>query len=184
MQSLSRLISAFTPLCPQEETDRAIMLSLLSGSGNLLLRDTLPAHFTASGLVVNPARTETVFAYHRIYDSYAWLGGHADGEADLLAVARREVQEESGLFATPVQETPLSLEILTVDGHIRRGVYVPSHLHLNLTFLFEADPAASLTIAPMENLSVRWFPLEDALRASTEPWMVEHVYRKLFSRLS
>ena len=35
--------------------------------------------------------------YHNIYDSWSWLGGHADGETDLLAVALREVKEETGL---------------------------------------------------------------------------------------
>ena len=123
-------------------------------------------------------------AYHNIYDSWSWLGGHADGEADLLAVALREVSEESGLAAQPVRPAEpageiFSLEVLTVDGHEKRGVYVPSHLHLNVTYLVEADEEERLRVKEDENSDVAWFTPEAALAASTEPWFVERVYRKL-----
>lgn len=59
---------------------------------------------------------------------------------------------------------------------------MPSHLHLNATYLFEADESAALRIAPDENSGVRWLTFDEALAASTEPWMVEHVYRKLIAR--
>lgn len=94
-------------------------------------------------------------AYHRLYDSWAWLGGHADGDRDLLAVALREVREESGLTEVrPVSEDLYSLEILTVDGHEKHGRYVSSHLHLNVTYLLEADPSAAIRPKPDENS--RW----------------------------
>ena len=95
---------------------------------------------TASAWVVNKDRSKILLAYHNIYDSWAWLGGHADGEKDLLKVALKEVAEESGVKnIKPVSEDILSVEILTVDGHEKKGVYVPSHLHLNVTYLIEAD---------------------------------------------
>ena len=100
-------------------------------------------------------------AYHNIYDSWSWLGGHADGERDLLSVALREVEEESGLTAVrPVREDLFSLEILTVDGHEKRGAYVPSHLHLNVTYLLEAEDGQSLRSKPDENQAVAWFGRE------------------------
>ena len=65
--------------------------------------------------------------YHNIYRSWSWTGGHADGEADLLQVALREAAEETGIAALqPLQKEPVSLEILTVDGHEKGGNYVPS----------------------------------------------------------
>lgn len=95
---------------------------------------------TASAWVVNKDRSKILLAYHNIYDSWAWLGGHADGEKDLLKVVLKEVAEESGVKnIKPVSEDILSVEILTVDGHEKKGVYVPSHLHLNVTYLIEAD---------------------------------------------
>ena len=95
-------------------------------------------------------------AYHRLYDSWAWLGGHADGDRDLLAVALREVREESGLAEVhPVSEDLYSLEILTVDGHEKHGRYVSSHLHLNVTYLLEADPSARPSV-PSPTRTAGW----------------------------
>lgn len=122
--------------------------------------------------------------YHNIYHSWSWLGGHADGETDLLAVAIREVKEEAGISdVRPVSEEIFSLESLTVDGHVKKGRYVSSHLHLNVTYLLEADEAEVLRIKPDENSGVRWFSLEEALAACSEPWMIERVYKKLNAKV-
>ena len=123
-------------------------------------------------------------AYHNIYDSWAWLGGHADGEEDLLAVALREVREESGVkHARPASENIFSLEVLTVDGHEKRGAYVSSHLHLNVTYFFEADPGEPLRVKPDENSGVQWIPVEEIEENVSEPWMMERIYRKLLQRM-
>ncbi len=55
------------------------------------------AHFTASAFVLNESHDKILGIYHKIYQSWGWVGGHADGNADLLAVAVKEVQEETGL---------------------------------------------------------------------------------------
>lgn len=123
--------------------------------------------------------------YHKIYDSWSWTGGHADGEEDLLSVAVREVKEETGVkTVTPVADDIYSLEVLTVDGHEKRGRYVSSHLHMNVTYLLEADEAEELRVCEDENRGVSWFTLEGALEASTEPWFVQRIYAKLNDKLS
>lgn len=133
---------------------------------------------------VNKARTKTLMAYHNIYDSWAWIGGHADGMEDLCAVAMKELQEETGVnHARLVSEEVFSLETLTVDGHVKRGVWVPSHLHFNLTYLAEAEEEENLVVREDENSAVQWWTFEDALKVSTEPWMVEHIYKKLIEKL-
>ena len=102
---------------------------------------------------------------------------------DLLAVAIREVREEAGIANVyPVSEEIFSLESLTVDGHIKKGKYVSSHLHLNITYLLEADPEEHLSIKEDENSGVAWFTPEEALEKSTEPWFVERVYKKLIKK--
>ena len=66
-----------------------------------------------------------------------------------------------------------------MDGHWKRGKYVASHLHLNVTYLMEADPKAPVRKKPDENSAVAWIPVEQIAEKSTEPWFVEHIYSKL-----
>lgn len=184
MEELIRQIERFTPYNEQEERDREVLLSMLKGDIDLFTRDNLTAHMTASAWVVNEARDRVLMAYHNIYDSWSWLGGHADGDHDLLAVALREVKEESGTaHVRPLSREIFSLEILTVDGHEKRCAYVPSHLHLNVTYLLEAQEEDSLNVKPDENSGVSWFGLDEAVEASSEPWFKERIYGKLNAKL-
>lgn len=183
MDIFSELID-YRPWNQQEERDREELLRRLRSGEELYSRGNASAHLTASAWVVSPDRKQVLMAYHNLYDSWAWLGGHADGDHDLLGVALREVREESGLAGVrPVSDHIYSLEILSVDGHEKRGEYVSSHLHLNITYLLEADPAAPVRCKPDENSRVGWFALKDAVSASSEPWFRERIYSKLNEKL-
>ena len=172
-------IRAFVPGCEQEQRDREAMLRFLAAHEDAFLRTNLTAHMTASAWVLSRDRRRVVMVYHNLYRSWSWTGGHADGGRDLLAVAMREVTEETGLQRlTPVTEGIFSLECLTVDGHEKRGEYVPSHIHMNVTYLLAAEDDA-LREKPDENSGVRWFMLDEAVEASTEEWMRARVYEKL-----
>lgn len=180
--ALREEILAFGPECEQEETEKRLMLAYLERFSDLLTRENEMAHFTASCWIVNPARDKVLLAYHNLYQSWAWLGGHADGDGDLRRVALREAQEESGLTqARILGEGIFSLEILGVDGHVRRGRYVGTHLHLNVTYLLEADDRLPIRAKPDENSAVRWMPVGEVLQAVSEPEM-RVVYRKLMER--
>ena len=177
-------IELFTPGCEQEQRDKAQMLSWLDSTPDPFTRANTVGHFSASSWIVSPDRQQVLLIYHNIYRSWAWTGGHADGERDLLAVALREAREESGLETLRVLKDGIfSLETLTVDGHIKRGSYVSSHLHLNVTYLLEADSEEAVAIKADENSGVAWFTPEEALVKSTEPWFVEHVYAKLLEKM-
>ena len=177
-------IARYEPFNEQEARDKAVILRFLEQNDDAFLRENRIAHMTASAWVVNPARDKVLMVYHKIYDSWSWTGGHADGEEDLLSVALREVTEETGVQGVrPVTPEIFSLEVVTVDGHEKRGAYVSSHLHLNLTYLLEADDTEPLRICEDENKGVAWFGLDEALAASTEPWFVKRIYGKLNEKL-
>ena len=184
-QDWKKEVELYIPKDAREESEKREILTLMEREGDrLLLRECSYAHMTASSVIVNRNRTKMLMAFHKIYQSWAWTGGHADGDRDLLAVAKREAMEETGVTEIrTISEDIFSLEILTVDGHEKRGVYVPSHLHLNVSYLLEADEEEVLRIKPDENSGVRWFSLEEALAACSEPWMIERVYKKLNAKV-
>lgn len=176
-------LKSYSPWNEQEQHDLAEIIRWLENSPDVYVRENLAAHMTASSWVVSPDRKKVLMIYHNLYDSWAWMGGHADGDKDLFRVALRETMEESGLTTlNPGKDELFSVEILTVDGHIKRGSYVPSHLHLNVTYLIEADPSAPLKIKPDENSGVAWFYVEDIPQKVSEPWMMKWIYQKLIDK--
>ena len=183
-EDLIRQIEYYVPFNEQESIDKEIILDKIRNVADIFDRTNLTEHITASAWVVNKDRDKVLMVYHNIYNSWSWLGGHADGEIDELSVALREVKEESGVaIVKPVDENIFSLEILTVDGHVKKGKYVPSHLHLNLTYLLEADENELLRIKADENSGVSWFFLDEAIEKSTEEWFKENIYSKLNKKL-
>ena len=180
-------IRAYRPFNQQEAFDREVIIRQLEADPLVFQRDSL-AHMTCSIWTVDPAATKTLMVFHNTYGSWSWIGGHADGERDLERVALRELEEETGVAgARIVPSGPgniFSIEVLTVDGHEKRGRYVGSHLHLNVTYLAVAAPDSPLRVKPDENSGVRWMDLDEALAASTEPWIATRVYRKLIDKLA
>lgn len=183
--NLNRLaveLQAYEPTCAQELGDRAAMISCLPAFSDILDRN-LVAHFTGSAWIVNKERTKVLMVYHNLYQSWSWTGGHADGEADLLAVAMREAVEETGVSQVmPVFDGIFALDVLPVWSHVRRGVFVPSHLHLNAAYLLEADEADALSVCADENSGVAWIPLDEVHAHVSEPDMLP-VYDKLMARM-
>ncbi len=180
---LRGILEAYRPECAQEAADRALMLRAMDRYDDLLTRDNPVMHFTASSWIVSPERDRVLMVYHELYRAWSWTGGHADGDPDLLAVAEKEAMEETGLREVrPVRPAPVSLEILSVAAHVKRGRHVSAHLHLNLTWLLEADPRAPLRGAPGETAAAAWFAPGIAVESSREPNM-QVIYRKLNDNL-
>ena len=172
-------IRNYRPDCEQEVNDQRMMIHYAQTFEDILLRTNETVHFTASSWIVNPARTHVLMVHHNIYNSWSWVGGHADGNPDLLTVALKEAEEETGAhLIRPVSSEIFSVEILPVVAHFKRGQYVVPHLHLNATYLIEADDRQHLRIKPDENSGVRWFPLDTVADVCNEPSM-QIIYRKL-----
>ena len=184
MKNFVTQLQNYLPFNEQESVDKQTILTFVKNNPDAFLRSNTSAHVTASSWIVNKDFTKVLMVYHKIYNSWSWTGGHCDGDTDTLAVALREATEETGVQATPLSDEIYSVECLTVDGHRKNGNYVGSHLHLNVTYLLQADDRAPLTVNEGENTAVKWFDLDEALSASTEPWFVERIYSKLNLKLA
>jgi 8-oxo-dGTP pyrophosphatase MutT (NUDIX family) len=173
-------VERYVPRCDQEEADRALMRTLLRRFGDTLLtRENAIAHFTASSMIFSPDRSHVLMAYHNLYHSWAWTGGHADGEDDPMAVAMREAREETGVRSLlPLANAPVALDVLPVWGHVKRGAYVSTHLHLNLTYAFSSGDTDGLRVKADENSGVRWIPVASLSRFVTEAPMLP-IYNKI-----
>lgn len=167
----------------REAQEQRMILEMIDRLGDAILtRESEIAHMTASSIIVSPDRRRTLMAFHRIYDSWAWTGGHADGESDFEAVARREAQEETGILGLRrLGRGIASVEILPVWAHVKRGQAVGSHLHLNVSYLFEADEKLPLRVREDENSAVGWIEIDRLGEMVSEPPMLP-VYRRLLKR--
>ena len=176
-------IKNYTPFNEQEEKDKELILKLMENYDDLLVRDNVIAHLTSSGYIVNKTRDKVLMIFHKIYNSWAWTGGHCDGDEDFLHVALKEAIEETGIkHIKPITEDIVSLDVLTVNGHIKRGKYVASHLHLNVTYFLEGDEEDELILNEDETKGVKWIPIDEIHKYSSEEFMIG-VYEKLNSKL-
>ena len=183
-ENLKKSIENFIPYNEQEEVEKKIMLKYLSDFDNTLTRQNEYGHFTSSAFVLNKERTKILMIYHNIYHSWAWTGGHSDGDNDLLYVAMKEAKEETGIKnVIPIRDDIYSLEIINVNGHEKRGKYVGSHVHLNVTYLLEADENEEVHIKEDENSGVKWVPINNILNESSEVWIRDRVYSKIINKM-
>ena len=122
--------------------------------------------------------------YHNIYQTWAWTGGHADGDSDLLHVAIKEAKEETGLKTVyPITNEILGLDVLNVNGHIKNNQYVSSHLHLSVAYLLEANEDDELIVNEEETSGVKWIPINELHIHCTEPYIVKNVYHKFNKKI-
>jgi len=184
VDNLKENIEKFIPYNEQEQVDKKIMLDYIRDFNDTLTRQNEYGHFTSSAFVLNKERTKMLMIYHKIYNSWAWVGGHSDGDSDLLYVAMKEAKEETGIKnVAPISNNIYSLEIINVNGHEKRGKYVGSHVHLNVTYLLETDENEEIHIKEDENSGVKWVPIDEVLNVTSEIWVRDRVYTKIIEKM-
>ena len=186
MGNLIEQIEKFIPFNEQEQKDKELFLKWLNSGVDVFERTNEVAHFTATSWIVNKTRTKVLMAYHNLYQTFAWLGGHADGEKDMLKVAIKEMQEESGVKNFKILSKDIfTLETLCVRGHEKHGIYVPTHLHLNVTYLFEVDESEQVRIKEDENSAIAWIDVDKIKEVcKSESWVVNRIYSKICEKIN
>jgi 8-oxo-dGTP pyrophosphatase MutT (NUDIX family) len=137
-----------------------------------LLRTCAPGHLTGSAWIVDGNRERTLLTHHVKLEKWLQLGGHADGDGDLLTVALREGREESGL----TRLRAVSAEIFDVDRHwIPARKTEPAHWHYDVRFMIEADPSEPLVRAANESKELAWVPVSGVTALNPEESMARMV---------
>ena len=121
--------------------------------------------------------------YHNIYDAWIFPGGHADGEENLLSVAVREVEEETGLKTKVLDKSIFAISASPIMGHVKKGKYVPAHTHLDVVYLLEADDKEPLVFREDESKGVKWIPLEEATGNSIVDF-IRPVHKRMIEKLN
>lgn len=181
--NLKEQIENYKTFDEQEERDKEQFLNFINTFDNVLTRDNIFGHFSASAFVVNKEKNKMVVVYHNINDGWIYPGGHADGEENLLGVAIREVEEETGLKVKVLDDSIFSIQSAPVKGHIKKGKYVSSHIHLDIVYLLEADENQPLTFREEESKGVKWISFKEA-DDETMCDFIRPIHKKLIKKLS
>lgn len=173
----------FLPSNEQEFQDKKVIIDYIKKfSHNILLRENEFAHITSSGFIMNKSLDKVLMIHHNIRNTWAWTGGHVDGDSDFLHVAIKEAKEETGINTlTSLTEKIVSIDILPVFGHARRNKYVSAHLHLSVAYILIADENEKLIVNEDENSDVSWFALDRFTEEYFDSKDV-YLYNKLINR--
>ena len=184
MSKTVEMLKNYVPYNEQEQKDKELIIEAEEIFTDILTRNNKFCHLTATAFIINKQHTKVLCIYHNIYQSWSWVGGHADGDDDMLYVAMKETKEETSLSKFKVlSDKPISIEVLPVKGHIKRGEYVSCHTHLNITYLLEADENDSVKILEEENSNISWLTFDELISATSEPQMVP-IYKKIVEKIN
>lgn len=176
-------IEAYVPVNEQEASEKKVILDYIRAyPDNILLRENEFGHLTSSGFIMNREMNKVLMIHHNIYNTWAWTGGHADGDEDLLYVAIKEAKEETGVTEIePLFKEIASIDILPVWGHVKKGKYVATHMHLSVAYILIADENQELTLNQEETSGVKWIGIDELEEYCNEPQIIP-IYYKLIEK--
>ena len=173
------MISNYEPFDEREKVDKEVMLDFIEKNEDVTTRNNKIAHFTTSAWIVNKKRDKVLMIHHNIYNSWAWVGGHADGDDNLERVIKKEIEEETGLVnLKQIKKDVFGINIVTVINHIKRNQVVNSHLHFDVEYLFECDDNVKTRIKEDENSGVSWIEIN-----KINDYVAEEHMKPIYNRL-
>lgn len=141
-----------------ESLEKIKQLLALQGKEDIFSRTRLAGHIVAGALVVDK-KGNVLMNHHKVLDKWLHFGGHSDGEANSLNVAKREVEEESGI----TEYDDLGGRIVDLDVHTipeSKKKNEPEHFHYDIRFLFVVDKR-DFKISD-ESSEIVWMPIAKA----------------------
>ncbi len=163
-QPLLKSIENYLKREPEQLEVSKELISFIKENSSCFERSNLAGHLTGSAWVIDQERKEALMMHHAKLDIWVQFGGHADGDPDILHVASKEAEEESGLSNIQL----ISPEIFDIDIHkIPEYKGIPEHYHYDVRFLFEADRNEKI-VQNHESKELRWIPLDKVCQFTQE----------------
>ena len=174
MQNLAELLQHYRFRFPEQITLVDDFLSFLSTEKERPFhRENLTRHMTGSAWLLDPSESKVLLTHHRKLNMWIQLGGHADGNPDILEVATREAEEESGIHGI----TPIATSIFDIDKHlIPARPEEPEHYHYDIRFLLKA-PHPDFSISA-ESKSLGWLSFDDPFFQSDAAISIKRMHLK------
>ena len=181
---LEAFLEHYTPADALEIAERESFIKFMNVFGDdAYRRENLIGHICASCWVINHAKNKVLMVHHNLYGSWGWIGGHAGGKKNLMAVAIRETAEETGVTNLRLLTTsPVDINVLGVKAHIKHGKEVPAHLHFNVVYAFIGDEHQALKSKPDENSAVAWIDADKVGQICSEPHMLP-IYERIMQKV-
>lgn len=153
---LVKCLAAYQTNYPEEQRFVQDFLILLNNEADCFNRSLKTGHLTGSSWIVNHSKDKALLTLHRKLDRWLQLGGHADGEENMINVSTKEAREECGLSSLVL----LSERIFDIDIHtIPENAREARHYHYDIRYIFEADEREPLTVSK-ESKQLKWVPLK------------------------
>ena len=164
------MLAAYEVAHPDEKPCAERIRALVEGHTDCFERTCLPGHVTASAWIVSADHDRALLTHHRKLERWLQLGGHSDGDPDVVAVALREAEEESGMTGFEVlsrdadgRPVPLDLDVHLIPARKEE----PAHEHHDVRFLLRA-PAGQALVCSDESLDLAWFGPDELEDVATE----------------
>ena len=165
---IADLLAAYALTHPSEQAMAERYVHFVQTHVNCFDRSLLTGHVTGSAWLVNTHQTHVLLTHHRKLNMWLQLGGHADGNPDIVSVARREAQEESGIQNIAL----VNPQIMSLDIHeIPKREQEPAHYHYDVTFAFKTINSDEFNVSE-ESHALEWIEISKLHERTTEDSMV------------
>ncbi len=178
-QSLLTELKQYKAYDEREDTAVKRTITFLEEEPRAFERECLRGHLTASAYVVDESGRYLLLTHHVKLDKWVQLGGHCDGEEDVLEVARREVSEESGLTDYTIQNGIFDVDVHNIPEY--KGV--PPHEHYDIRYIFVASKLSELLRQEIESKELKWIPIDELEDFWKDSYKISRIRAKLYSRI-
>lgn len=169
-------LKKYIPFDSHEKEMVGKVILLIENTPDCFHNNSFPAHMTASAWIIDNGLTHLLFTHHRKLNKWLQLGGHADGEENLVNAATREAMEESGLKSVRLAAPG----IFDVDIHeIPARKDIPAHYHYDVRYLFKADKDEPLVVSD-ESHDLKWLDINEVAQYNSDESILRMLKKSKF----